>query len=67
MNMTVILLLVLLAGCAAPTPPPLDRSLARIACPALVPPIDDSFGATTAALLQLAGRYKKCRAAALGE
>jgi hypothetical protein len=34
-------------------------------CPPLAPLQDDSFGATTAKLVEVAGIYHKCRAAAL--
>jgi len=36
-------------------------------CPALTPLTDPSFGATTAKLVDVAGQYRKCRAAALAE
>lgn len=35
-------------------------------CPQLTPLADDSFGATTLKLLEVAEQYLKCRAAALG-
>lgn len=34
-------------------------------CPSLTPLADDSFGATAAKLVQVAGQYHQCRAAAL--
>jgi len=35
-------------------------------CPELTPLADDSFGATKIKLVEVAGIYYKCRAAALG-
>lgn len=34
-------------------------------CPELTPVTDNSFGATTAKLVEVAGIYRECRAAAL--
>lgn len=36
-------------------------------CPPLQALTDDSFGATTIKLIEVAIQYRKCRAAALGE
>ena len=55
---------VILAGCVtAPKQP--GNPLLAVACPDLTPPVDDSFGATTRALLQVSGQYYACRRAAL--
>lgn len=34
-------------------------------CPVLTPLADDTFGATTLKLVEVAGQYNECRAAAL--
>ena len=44
-----------------------DPTLVRVACPPLTPLTDDSFGATTIKLIEVAGQYYKCREAALAE
>ena len=54
-------------GCASsirpsPTPP---NPLLTVSCPPLTPLADDSFGATTVKLIEVAGIYHRCRAAAL--
>jgi len=36
-------------------------------CPPLTPLADPSFGATTLKLIEVAGQYRECRAAALGK
>lgn len=55
-----------LAACC-PNPPKAEVSpLAVSSCPEIAAPADDSFGATTYALIQQVGQYRKCRAAALG-
>jgi len=56
----------LLAGCPTTCPKPDPSPLAAASCPEIQPPSDPSFGATTYTLVQQAGQYKKCRAAALG-
>jgi len=38
-----------------------------MACPPLAPLTDDSFGAVALKLIEVAGAYNKCRAAALGQ
>jgi hypothetical protein len=37
----------------------------KVACPPLTPLVDDTFGATTLKLIEVAGQYRKCREAAL--
>lgn len=58
----------MLSGCVSfgCKPPPISP-LVIANCPDIQPPGDDSFGATTNALVQVAGQYRKCQAAALGE
>lgn len=58
---------ILLTGCASsmkplPTAPNL---LLTASCPPLTPLADDSFGATTLKLVEVAGLYHRCRTAAL--
>lgn len=54
-------------GACCLNPPKLEVSpLVRAACVEPVPPYDETFGATTFALTNNVGIYKKCRAAALG-
>lgn len=59
----------LLVGCARSTMPlqaPGPDPLVVANCPKQLPTLqDDSFGATTAMLVELAGIYHKCRAAAV--
>lgn len=58
----------LLVGCARSTMPlqaPGPDPLVMASCPPLPTLQDDSFGATTAMLVEVAGQYHKCRAAAL--
>ena len=52
-----------------PLMPPLPAEpspLVIASCPSLTPLADDSFGATSLKLIEVAGQYRKCRAAALG-
>jgi len=58
----------ILQGCSSLTTrstPPTVSPLVRANCPELVPLTDDSFGATTLKLIEVAGQYYRCRAAAL--
>ena len=58
-----------LAACSASMPPSPDANqppLVVASCPDLTPLADDSFGATTLKLIDVAGQYRKCRRAALG-
>ena len=57
-----------LSGCSSLTPrlPPAPNPLLTVSCPDLTPLADDSFGATTLKLIEVAGIYYRCRAAALG-
>jgi hypothetical protein len=59
----------LLVGCEALTQraPAEPSPLVIAACPPLQPLGDDSFGATTLKLIEVAIQYRKCRAAALAE
>ena len=64
MRLFLILCAVVLAGCeTVPVKP--GNPLLKIACPDLVPPADDTFGATTVALTRASEQYYKCRAAAM--
>lgn len=48
------------------SPEPAQPSpLVVASCPELTPLADASFGATTAKLVEVAGQYRECRAAAL--
>jgi hypothetical protein len=38
-----------------------------VSCPPLTPLTDDSFGATTLKLIEVAGQYRQCREAALAQ
>lgn len=65
----IVVILMLCAGCSTTHLPTDDRrsSLIELACPAQLPQLaDDTFGATTEALLASAAVYFECRAAALG-
>ena len=57
-----------LTGCASSTRPLPDKPdpLVIQNCPPLVALTDDTFGATTLKLIEVAAQYHKCRAAALG-
>lgn len=58
----------LLTGCASstrPSSPPKVDPLVKVSCPPLAPLLDDSFGATTSRLADVAATYYRCRAAAL--
>ena len=61
-----LLALTLITGCSASTKPLLHPDPLVIAsCPDLTPLSDKSFGATTEKLVEVAGIYYECRAAAL--
>lgn len=51
------------------TTPSVDprRVLVKVACPELTELTDKDFGATVLKLIEVAGQYHKCRAAALSE
>ena len=57
----------ILPGCAWSTKrsDPKPNPLIAISCPQLTPLNDDSFGATTLKLIEVAGQYYRCREAAL--
>lgn len=46
---------------------PRSSPLVTANCPPLTPLADDTFAATTLKLIEVAGQYQRCRAAALGE
>lgn len=56
-----------LSGCSTnpSRPDPQPSPLVVANCPELTPLADDSFGATTLKLVEVAGIYYRCRAAAL--
>lgn len=58
-----------IVGCETlPPPSPAKRNPLVVAnCPKLAPLSDDSFGATTAKLVDVSQQYNECRAAALAE
>jgi len=61
----ILIAVTLLTGCAWSTPPSVGPSpLAVASCPRLSPLADDTFAATTEKLVQVAGQYRQCRAAA---
>lgn len=47
------------------TPTCAHNPLVEASCPMPVPPVDDSFGATTYSLSTTVGQYRECRAACL--
>jgi hypothetical protein len=57
----------MLAGCSVLMKPWQDKPnpLLIASCPPLTPLTDDSFGATTLKLIEVAGQYHECRCAAL--
>lgn len=58
----------LMLGCAGSMPPsraPKPSPLVVASCPVLTPLSEPTFGATTAKLVEVAGQYYLCRAAAL--
>jgi hypothetical protein len=55
----------LLTGCATSIQPSPAMPLILANCPPLQPLADDTFGATTLKLIEVATQYQKCRAAAL--
>lgn len=61
----------MLTACAASTrrspAPPSPSPLVVSSCPELAPLTDPSFGATTLKLIEVAGQYRECRAAALAK
>lgn len=59
----------MLTACSASmprSPAPGPSPLAVASCPDLTPLADSSFAATTLKLVEVAGQYRECRAAALG-
>ena len=65
-SLSIAIAVTLLTGCAASMPPsPGPSPLTVASCPSLTPLADDSFGATAAKLVEVAGQYYQCRAAAL--
>lgn len=69
MNRSIVIAALLLQACATstkPLPAP-DKSQILAACPLLTPLADDTMGTAALKLVQVAGQYRECRAAALGE
>lgn len=68
-NLCTAIASIVLSSCSASMPPSLAsesrKVLLVVACPELTPLSDPSFGATTLKLMQVAGQYRECRAAAL--
>lgn len=62
-----VIVATILTGCATSTPRSPDKinPLVKANCPKLTPLVDDSFGATTLKLVEVAGIYYRCREAAL--
>lgn len=55
-----------LTACSLPTrPSSAANPLLAVSCPPLTPLADDTFGATTLKLIEVAGIYHRCRTAAL--
>lgn len=65
-TLTAITLLTLCGCSTMPSPAPKVDPLVVASCPPLTPLADDSFGATFNKLVEVAGIYRRCRAAALG-
>lgn len=65
MWLIILLGYVVLSGCPASIPPsPGPSPLVVASCPKLTPLRDDTFAATTEKLVEVAGIYYACRAAA---
>jgi hypothetical protein len=65
--MRVLLLCLLLAGCSVPVKLDVGNPVAVASCPERLPPqVNDTFGGTVEKLVEVAGIYHKCRAAAVG-
>jgi hypothetical protein len=62
--MKYIVLCLAIAGCSTTVQKPEISPLVIAQCSDLVPPTDDSFGATTYALIEAVGRFKRLQAAA---
>ena len=65
-----LLAVTMLTACGAltkPLPAPGPSPLVVASCPSLTPLSDSSFAATTLKLVEVAGLYLECRAAAIGE
>jgi hypothetical protein len=65
MRYIILWFVIILAGCETIPAKP-GNPLLAVSCPDLTPPLDDTFGATTIALVKTSEQYYKCRAAALG-
>lgn len=66
----IVIAAIALTACNPLMPPLPDESptpLVVASCPDLTPLNDDSFGATSLKLIEVAGQYRKCRQAALGD
>ena len=65
--MRYLLICLLLTGCATPVKLDAGNPVAVASCPERLPAlVDDTFGATVNKLVEVAGIYHKCRAAAVG-
>ena len=64
-----VIAVTILPGCGVLTKPsrPPANPLIAASCPDLTPLTDDSFGATTLKLIEVAGIYYRCRTAALAD
>lgn len=65
----IVILTLSVQGCATstkPSPAAGPNPLVVASCPELTPLADDTFGATTRKLVEVAGIYRECREAALG-
>jgi hypothetical protein len=62
-----VIAVTILSGCNSLTrrSEPKPNPLVALSCPHLTPLTDDSFGATTLKLIEVAGQYYRCREAAL--
>lgn len=68
-NLFMLIAAIALTACAPLTPrcPERPSALTLASCPELSLLHDDSFGATAAKLVEVAGQYHQCRAAALAQ
>lgn len=64
MGLIISLNAIALTGCALLTKPSTVAPLVVANCPKLTPLSEDTFGATTSKLVEVAGIYYQCRAAA---
>lgn len=68
MFVTILITATALSACSVPVKLDAGNPVAVAACPPTLPALtDDSFGATVGKLVEVAGIYYKCRAAAVGK